>query len=86
MVQNSRNGTVGPYYATRACRVEEAMTKEGRDVARVGRATWHGRTTLAQGDCATKHGRAAFPVRARASWRLGFAFWHTVFLAAKVLL
>jgi len=36
--------------------------KEGRDVAPVGRAMPHGRTTLARVDHATQHGHAAFPI------------------------
>jgi len=73
VVQNQRNDTVGPYQTTLARQAEEATTKGGRDLARVGRARWHYCAIPAQGDRATQHSYATFPVRARASWQLGFA-------------
>ena len=55
-------------------------------MARVCRAMWHGRATLARGVRATLHGRVMLPVQARASWRLEFAYWDTIFVAARLLL
>jgi len=86
MAKNQIKGTVGLFQKTRVYQVEEATTKGGRELARVGYARWHGhgRATQAQGNRDTKHGRAGFPVQARASWLLGFASWRTMFMAARV--
>ena len=86
VAQNQRNGTVGPCQTTRACQAEEATMKEGRDLARVGCATLAWGDCVSQHDRVTQHGRAALLIRVRASWGLKFAFWRTVFLAARVLL
>ena len=88
MAKNQIKGTVGLFQKTRVYQVEEATTKGGRELARVGYARWHGhgRATQAQGNRDTKHGRAGFPVQPWVSWRLGFAYWDTIFVAGRVLL